>query len=211
MEKLELEKIVLRFRAAIESAENYRLIHKFYCDHREEYQAKYRIAPGFIQYTNRALKHGVMMELCRLYDKDSKSFSIIALHNVCIKNKQLFAKYVKGETSFDYDIKTVCEEFMSSYKLNKKSLDNIYNQRKKIWAHNDIAYVNDPTLAEKDFPVSWGEIETIIDSTRNFLIKLEQGLSGKYTTLRFADGLDVEKLFLAIDDNVLSSHSRYYD
>lgn len=202
MEKAELENIILGFRAAIESAENYRLIHKFYCDHREEYQAKYRIAPGFIQYTNRALKHGIMIELCRIYDKNSSSFSIFTLRDTCIKNEKLFAKYVKGDSCLEYNLKAVCKDFSESCKSSEKALDNIYMQRKKIWAHNDIAYVKDPTLAEIEFKVSWEEIETIINFTREFLVKLEQGLSGNYTTLRFADGLDVKNLFLAINDNV---------
>ena len=60
MEKADLFGVIIREKSSVLCADNYRKIHQFYCENRERLQPKYAIAPGFIQYTNRAVKHGVI-------------------------------------------------------------------------------------------------------------------------------------------------------
>ena len=194
MEKADLFGVIIREKSSVLCADNYRKIHQFYCENRERLQPKYAIAPGFIQYTNRAVKHGVIIELMRLFD--DSSFNIDKLCNECKKHSKSFRRYVKIEgTPRPFSLDETIMAYKNSIKPYRKAISNLRVQRNTIWAHTDTEYIKNPLEAEDKFPVSWGEIEEIIEIVKTLLVNLEQGLTGSGDVFQFADGQDVNNLF----------------
>ena len=193
----EMNQRIQRAKYAAHCAENYRIIHKYYCDNRYKLADKYAIAPGFVSYTDIAVKHGVMIELMKLYDKEGRSLSIHNLYSDCVKNKGLFHRHLceKDGKVIDYQIEEVLKRFNAQLKPFKKPLDNLWKQRNLIWAHTDRAEGIDPIKVEDNYPITWGEIEDVLFITLSLLQELQDGLKGQRTAERIINAGDIDNLF----------------
>lgn len=208
--KEQINDIITWFLYSVECIESYRLIHKYYCDNRVDWYNKFAIAPGFVHYTNRAVQHGLMAELMRLFDNDGKSITINFLCSECYKHSEFFHPGIKDENGavHEFNVQEVVRQYQREKKGYSSALSNLHEQRNKIWAHTDVKYAGKPFDAESDFPVSWGEIEDIIAITRDFLTLLEAGLNGEYKHHKFASGEDILYLFNAIPDDYFEKNHK---
>ncbi len=179
---------------------SYRRIYKHLCDKKEQYNDVLNFAPTYFKLTTRALVHDLMVEMCKLFENDKQVMSIIKLYNICEQNQSIFPVTrsferdgKKEEYAFSiHEVLLITKENLEHF---NKAILNLKNQRDLIWAHSDKNHIISPNIVEKGTPVSWGEIEDLLQFASDFLNQLLLGLTNNIALPYFANDTDIELLF----------------
>lgn len=211
MEKQELIDLVESFRYRVKIVACYRRLYSEYCDNFTTFSDGINKTPAFWFFTTRAYVHAMMIELSKLYDNynnynnHNNVYGVKHLLDVCENNQSLFEekKLPEGERyftdeemakffeAFDDEEMAPCTDnryFLDSLneKLNQKSqqIDNLRDQRNKLWAHNDCENFLNPSAYEEEKLLTWADIDDLInllvDISNTLLNHLGKEVSGIY-------------------------------
>lgn len=178
----ELLKRIQWFLYRVTCAENYRKIYKYFCDHEDIQKKLFSVSPGFYIYISRVLQHSVMIELARVFEGGRQNYDINKLLKDIEISEESFSNTISGEL---FDLNAVVKDYRDALSERKTVIDNLKAQRDKIWMHIDKDYVLNPSQAEKDYPISWGAVEDLINITELFLRQIEYGINGERTAMSF--------------------------
>ncbi|MDO4982933.1 MAG: hypothetical protein Q4E35_05185 [Eubacteriales bacterium] len=155
----------------IRFAHAYLNTYKAFCDNGKEYYEVMNQAPLFFALTEKSLVTALMIEVCKLFEDSSQVMSIKKLYNICEQNKPLFPKMrlENGkETNLPCNLEQILKTTNTKFESYSTIILNVKAQRDKLWAHTDKACVLEPDKIEKEFPVTWGDIEELLNFASGF-------------------------------------------
>lgn len=178
MDKDELKKLIENYLYRIVNAnDQYRLycyLHERKADRLEELN----MAPAFFSTVFDSLKQCFVIEIFKLYDINSDT-GLIKLFNICMNCSKLFPnkrynEFHQTDLKTGKTVDTLRDEIKIDVmqdinKLRKELIDkesivnNLRGQRDKFYAHLDKKYFMNKRDLSKDFPVSFDDVELLLD------------------------------------------------
>lgn len=160
-------------------------------------------APAFFRLTIHSFQYSAIMGLARLFEPASRgSKSINKFLNFIESNhKKVFSndpitKEKLGRNS-DIDESTVMKH---RERLNEVEpiINNLISWRDKAFAHNDKKFFKDREALGREFPITYKEIENLIELAAEILNTYQVGYNGKYTAVIPSNTYDVDKVIMAL-------------
>lgn len=171
--KQELLKIAeILFREAY-NANSYYLIMQQYRKYSDEYKAELNLSPAFYNTVRRALNVACFMELAKLYDKASGTFTIGSLLKECKNNISLFPEYriftwtEDGkehtlEIPFQHELKPDEEQFIEERILSQRKILKLFDAgNTKETVVIDLKFTEYLSLLEKKYESLSEKLERI--------------------------------------------------
>ncbi|WNF36577.1 hypothetical protein RJD24_19480 [Bacillaceae bacterium IKA-2] len=160
-------------------------------------------APAFFQLTIHSFQYSAIMGLAKLFEPASRKSKNIfnflnfieANHHKIFSNvSQINSKLGSGN---DIDHSTVKKHREQLEKV-ESIINNLISWRDKAFAHNDKKYFKSNGLISKEFPLTYKEIEYLIELSADILNSYQVAYNGNRTHTIPANVYDVDKVFLAL-------------
>ncbi|MFW7187532.1 hypothetical protein [Lysinibacillus sp. BNK-21] len=160
-------------------------------------------APAFFGLTIHSFQYSAIMGLARLFEPSSRGSKNINkfLNFIEGNHKKIFSndpitKEKLGRKS-DIDESTVIND---RERLNEVEpiISNLIAWRDKAFAHNDKKFFKDRGALGKEFPITYKEIENLIELAAEILNTYQVGYNGNYTTVIPTNTYDVDKVLMAM-------------
>jgi hypothetical protein len=176
----------------------YRRLHERRVDRLDEMN----IAPAFFQLTTDALKSAVILWVGKLFE-DKAERGIFNFLKFIEHNKGIFEigelkrrkGYPDGHWMLDREpitSKTI-EEHRKRIK-NLQCLQNFKTQRDKFFAHFDKRYFFDRERLDQEAPLTWGDLEIVIESLKDIINHYSSAYDGQLLALKPININDLDRL-----------------
>lgn len=165
----------------------------------EENLRAMNVAPAFFQLTIKSFQYSAMMGLARLYEPPTRnSKSIFKFLNFIENNhKQIFSndpqvKKKLGRSS-DVDYSTVIKHREQLSEVGTV-INNLLTWRDKAFAHNDKKYFSARESLGIEFPLTYKEIETLIELAADIFNTYQIAYNGIKTVIEPTNTYDVNNV-----------------
>lgn len=184
---------------------SYRLLHKHLLGKtaEEEFLKAMNKAPAFFQLTINSFQYSTIMGLARLYEPAIRnSRGLFSLLNYIEQHHtKIFSN--DPETMVKLGRKTeINHSTVMNYREKLAEIDSIINNliswRDKSFAHNDKKYFGIKGQLGKDYPITYGDIEKLINLAEEILNTFQVGYNGNTTLIIPDNTYDVNKVLMAL-------------
>lgn len=160
-------------------------------------------APAFFSLAMHSFQYSAIMGLAKIYEpasRDSKSINkfinfIEGNHKKIFLNDPITKKKL-GRTS-DIDGSTVIKHREKLTEV-EPIINNLITWRDKAYAHNDKKYFKDREALGRDFPITYKEIEDLIELAAEILNTYQVGFKGASTHIIPTNTYDVDAVIKAL-------------
>lgn len=167
--------------------------------------AEMNIAPAFFQLILSSLLHTVFIETANLFDMNS-SKSLFRLINICRDNSSIFNTKKNSNDincTDEYNVEKIStinvEKILNdcSFLLKNVSreLENLINQGNKFYAYLDELYKDNNEKLEKDFCITYGDIEKLFQISSKVCNKISIAFDESIHSVQSSNIFDIDKVF----------------
>jgi len=161
-------------------------------NHLQEDHRLYTAAPGFFTLIHESLTIDLMVSLTRLYEEGRSERNLPKFLNVVEMNLTTLS-------SLDPQIDvSVVNAHRVRIKELKGVLDNLTVHRDRLLVHHDKEYFLDPRRTQRDAPISFGDLETLLKTAEEILRTYYPALLGAAWARGLLEARDVREVFRAL-------------
>lgn len=156
-------------------------------------------ASAFFQLTMNSFQYSALMGLAKLYEPNSRNSKNINkfLNYIEAHHREIFdnSSATKCRLGRDTDINTsIVRAHMERIEQYQRPINNLIAWRDKKFAHNDKKYFSTERELAKDFPITFGEIEELINLASEILNTYQVGFNGTHTVVEPTNTFDVDNV-----------------
>lgn len=160
-------------------------------------------APAFFSLAINSFHYSAIMGLARIFEpasRDSKSIYkflnfIEGNHKKIFKNDLITKKKLGRDSDIDESTVRKHREILTGV---EPIISNLITWRDKAFAHNDKKYFKDRDALGKDFPITYEEIQKLIELAGEILNTYQVGYNGSYTQIIPSNTFDVDTVLKAL-------------